>query len=256
MTFALFLPSTSIESVGANSIPLILYLSGLTCTDENVCQKGYPFPHCASNGIAFLAPDTSPRGAGIEGEDDGWQFGTGAGFYCDATEAPYATNYNMYSYIVDELLSFVSGEYPALASDRVSIMGHSMGGMGALQIALKNPALFKSVSCFAPLANPTKSELARNAFTKYLGSDESLWQQYDPCSVVGTSEANYDNILIDVGDKDDFANDGTLKVENFVEAAKAANKKVTLNVREGYDHAYWFVSSFMKDHIDFHATRL
>lgn len=258
MIFALYLPIESLENAQAanSSIPLILYLSGLTCTDENVCQKGYPFPHCFANGLAFLAPDTSPRGAGIEGEDDTWQFGTGAGFYCDATEAPYSSNYNMYSYVVDELLSFVFAEWKVLNESKISIMGHSMGGMGALQIALKNPSRFKSVSCFAPLANPTKTELSRNAFTKYLGIDESTWQQYDPCSIVATSEANYDDILIDVGDKDDFVSDGTLKVENFIEAAKAANKKVTLNIREGYDHAYWFVSSFMKDHIEFHATRL
>jgi len=257
MTAAIFVPSAS-DAPGP--LPVLFYLSGLTCTDENVCQKGTEiFRACQQHQVVLVCPDTSPRGSGTPGESDhGWDFGVGAGFYLDATKDPWCNHFKMYSYIVDEVPQVIRENFGTVAdTSRMSITGHSMGGHGALTIALKNPLKFRSVSAFAPICNPMKCPWGNKAFSGYLGEDQTTWEVYDACALVSKqASSSFDNILVDVGLADNFYKQGQLLPENFHAACSAVGQSVTIRYQEGYDHSYYFISSFAAEHIAFHAERL
>ncbi len=249
MTFALFLPPQAEQG----PVPVLWYLSGLTCTHQNVMDKGEYRRLAAELGIAILCPDTSPRGDDVPDEPDNWQFGKGAGFYLDATEAPFAQNYKMYSYITEELTKLVAQEFP-LNMSRQAITGHSMGGHGAITIALKNPERFKSVSAFAPIAQPSTAGWSKPAFEKYLGNDQSAWRAYDTTALIEDGH-RIENLLVDQGTSDSFLDDG-LRPWLLQEACTKAGIPLTLNMQEGYDHSYYFISTFMDEHLRWHAARL
>ena len=249
MTFAVFVPPQAAKG----PCPVLWYLSGLTCTHQNVMDKGEYRRMAAELGLIVVCPDTSPRGENVPDEKDNWQFGCGAGFYVDATEAPYATNYRMYSYITDELPALIAANFPTDMS-RQSILGHSMGGHGALTIALKHPDRFKSCSAFAPIVQPSTADWSKNAFVKYLGSDQAAWRQYDACALIEDG-ARFPAFLIDQGEADGFLKDG-LRPWLFEDACKAAGIPLTLRMQQGYDHSYFFISTFMDDHLAWHAARL
>ncbi|MDR0254047.1 MAG: S-formylglutathione hydrolase [Brucellaceae bacterium] len=249
MTFALFLPPQAEQG----PVPVLWYLSGLTCTHQNVMDKGEYRRLAAELGIAILCPDTSPRGDDVPDEPDNWQFGKGAGFYLDATQAPFAKNYRMYSYITEELTKLVAQEFP-LDMSRQAITGHSMGGHGAITIALKNPERFKSVSAFAPIAQPSTAGWSKPAFEKYLGNDQSAWRAYDTTSLIEDGH-RIESLLVDQGSADGFLDDG-LRPWLLQEACAKAGIPLTLNMQEGYDHSYYFISTFMDEHLRWHARRL
>ena len=249
MTLAVFVPPQAANG----PCPVLWYLSGLTCTHQNVMDKGEYRRKAAALGLIIVCPDTSPRGENVPDEKDNWQFGCGAGFYVDATEAPYATNYRMYSYITDELPALIAANFPTDMS-RQSILGHSMGGHGALTIALKHPDRFKSCSAFAPIVQPSTADWSKNAFVKYLGSDQAAWRQYDACALIEDG-ARFPAFLIDQGEADGFLKDG-LRPWLFEDACKAAGVPLTLRMQQGYDHSYFFISTFMDDHLAWHAARL
>lgn len=249
MTFALFLPPQAEQ----RPVPVLWYLSGLTCTHQNVMDKGEYRRLAAELGIAILCPDTSPRGDDVPDEPDNWQFGKGAGFYLDATEAPFAKNYQMYSYITEELTKLVAQEFP-LDMSRQAITGHSMGGHGAITIALKNPERFKSVSAFAPIAQPSTAGWSKPAFEKYLGNDQSTWRAYDTTALIEDGH-RIESLLVDQGTSDSFLDDG-LRPWLLQEACTKAGIPLTLNMQEGYDHSYYFISTFMDEHLRWHAARL
>lgn len=249
MTFAVFVPPQAANG----PVPVLWYLSGLTCTHQNVMDKGEYRRHAAEHGIAIVCPDTSPRGADIPDEKDNWQFGSGAGFYLDATEAPFARNYRMATYIAEELPALVAAQFP-VDMTRQGIFGHSMGGHGAITLALTNPGRFKSVSAFAPIAQPSTAGWSRPAFEKYLGADEAAWRAYDSTLLIEDGH-RVDELLVDQGTADSFLNDG-LRPWLLEEACRKAGIALTLNMREGYDHSYFFISTFMGDHIRWHADRL
>lgn len=249
MTFAVFLPPQAKDG----PVPVLWYLSGLTCTHQNVMDKGEYRQLAAELGIAVICPDTSPRGDNIPDEPDNWQFGKGAGFYVNATQEPFAEHYQMYSYITKELTELVSAEFP-LDMSRQAITGHSMGGHGALTIALKNPERFKSVSAFAPIAQPSTAGWSKPAFEKYLGAEERAWRAYDATLLIEDG-ARISEILVDQGSADGFLNDG-LRPWLLEEACNKAGIALTFNMREGYDHSYFFISTFMNDHLNWHAERL
>ena len=249
MTFAIYMP----PQAEAGPVPVLWYLSGLTCTHANVMEKGEYRRVAAELGLAIIAPDTSPRGADVPDEPDNWQFGSGAGFYVDASEAPYETHYRMYSYIRDELPALV-GDAFNLDMSRQGIFGHSMGGHGALVMALRNPDRFRSASAFAPIVNPTTADLSSSAFTRYLGSDQAAWRAYDAVSLVEDGHS-FPEILIDQGDADSFLKLGLRPW--LLETAVAGTKtELTLRMQPGYGHSYYFISSFMEDHLRWHAARL
>ena len=249
MTFAVYVP----PQAETGPVPVLWYLSGLTCTHANVMEKGEYRRLAAELGLMIVCPDTSPRGDDIPDEPGNWQFGKGAGFYLDATEAPYAKNYRMASYIADELPRLVAEHFPADMA-RQGIFGHSMGGHGALTLALNNTGRFKSVSALAPIVNPTEADWSVGAFEKYLGPDRETWRAYDACALVeaGTS---CPHILIDQGLADGFLTTG-LMPERFEAACAAAGQQLTLRMHDGYDHSYHFISTFMDDHLRWHAERL
>ena len=249
MTFALFLPPQAQEG----KVPLLWYLSGLTCTHQNVMDKGEYRRLAAELGVAVICPDTSPRGDDVADEKDNWQFGKGAGFYLDATEAPYAAHYRMASYIAEELPALVGKNFP-LDMARQAIFGHSMGGHGAITLALRHPGRFRSVSAFAPIAQPSTAGWSRPAFEKYLGTDESAWRPYDATLLIEDGH-RLPELLVDQGTADGFLDDG-LRPWLLEQACKAASIPLTLNMREGYDHSYFFISTFMDDHLRWHAERL
>lgn len=249
MTFAVFLP----PQANNTKVPLLWYLSGLTCSHQNVMDKGEYRRLAAELGVAIVCPDTSPRGLDVADEPDNWQFGQGAGFYLDATQAPYDKNYRMYSYILSELPELIGKNF-AVDLARQSIFGHSMGGHGALIMALKNPNHFKSVSAFAPIVEPSTADWSRLAFEKYLGEDTFNWHEYDAVSLIEDG-ARVKHILVDQGTKDTFLDTG-LRPWLLQEACENAGINLTLNMREGYDHSYYFVSTFMDEHIKYHAHRL
>eukprot|EP01040_Poterioochromonas_malhamensis_P005610 gene5607-6029_t len=261
MTCALYLPLRAYQDRNDGSgekVPILYYLSGLTCTDENVCQKSGVFKSLSNLQIAFVAPDTSPRGANIPGEDDSWDFGTGAGFYLDASKEPWSNNYRMYSYITKELPSFLASNFPILDTDRASITGHSMGGHGALTIALKNQNLYKSVSAFSPICHPSNCPWGIKAFTNYLGEDSTdLWNEYDATSLLRSlGKTKFESILIDVGTDDSFLKAKQLLPEDLQEAATDVGQNICIRYQEGFDHSYYFISTFIEDHIIFHAKHL
>jgi len=254
MALNLFLPPQSTRT----KVPVLFYLSGLTCTGDNCAEKGFFQRGAAEKGIAIVYPDTSPRGLKIQGEDDTYDFGTGAGFYIDATKAPYDKGYKMYSYITTELpKTLFSAFSEKLDSSRVSITGHSMGGHGALTLYLKNPGMYKSVSAFAPISNPSKCPWGIKAFGGYIGDDEGKWGEWDATELVKVWKGSLD-VLIDVGTGDNFYKQKQLLPENFAEAAKASGNEKGVNIRyqEDYDHSYYFISTFAYDHMLHHAKYL
>ncbi|MCM7391423.1 S-formylglutathione hydrolase [Enterobacter bugandensis] len=246
MTFSIFLPPTE-------NPPVLFWLSGLTCNDENFTTKAGAQRIAAELGIALVMPDTSPRGDDVA-DDAGYDLGKGAGFYLNATEQPWASHYRMYDYIRDELPALIKAEFTV--SDRCAITGHSMGGHGALIMALKNPGKYASVSAFAPIVNPTQVPWGQKAFTHYLGDDSQKWQEWDSCALMLASRPE-DAIpmLIDQGDADQFL-DGQLQPAVLAEAARQKDWPLTLRIQAGYDHSYYFMASFIEDHLRFHAVHL
>jgi S-formylglutathione hydrolase len=249
MTFALFLPPQAAEG----PVPLVWYLSGLTCTHQNVMDKGEYRRLAAELGLAVICPDTSPRGDDVADEPDNWQFGKGAGFYLDATQEPYARHYRMASYITDELPRLVAENFPVDMA-RQSIFGHSMGGHGAITLALNNPGRYRAVSAFAPITQPSTAGWSRPAFEKYLGPDERAWRACDATHLIEDGN-RLPELLVDQGAADGFLDDG-LRPWLLREACEKAGIPLTLNMREGYDHSYFFISTFMDDHLRWHAERL
>jgi len=249
MTFAVFVPPQAENG----PVPVLWYLSGLTCTHANVMEKGEYRAAAAAHGVILVAPDTSPRGEGVPDEPGNWQFGSGAGFYVDATEAPFAANYRMYSYVTEELPALIAAEFPA-DMGRQGIFGHSMGGHGALTIALKHPDRFRSCSAFAPIVEPSTADWSRPALQKYLGADEAKWRAYDAVALIEDGK-RFPEFLVDQGTADSFLTTG-LRPELLAAACDKAGIPLTLNMREGYDHSYYFISSFMADHVGWHAARL
>ncbi len=256
MTFTLYLPPQVEAQVGA-AAPVLYWLSGLTCTDENFTQKAGAFRLAAALGLAIVAPDTSPRGEGVPGDPDGaWDFGLGAGFYVDATEEPWARHYRMHEYVTRELPALVEGGFPV--TDRRSIAGHSMGGHGALVCALRHPGRYRSVSAFAPIVNPAAVPWGEKAFGRYLGPDRDRWLDWDACALIARAAAEGAEqlpILIDQGDKDSFL-ETQLKPQALVAAAQAAGHPLTLRMQPGYDHSYFFIATFIDDHLRHHAAAL
>ncbi|RJG45414.1 S-formylglutathione hydrolase [Mesorhizobium sp. DCY119] len=249
MTFAIFVPPQAKDG----PCPVVWYLSGLTCTHQNVMDKGEYRRLAAELGLIIVCPDTSPRGENVPDEKDNWQFGGGAGFYLDATQEPFATNYRMYSYVAEELPALIAKEFPA-DMNRQAIFGHSMGGHGALTIALKHPDRFKSCSAFAPIAHPMTAGWSKPAFEKYLGADEASWRAYDTVALIEDGK-RFPEFLVDQGKADGFLDDG-LRPWLLDEACKAAGIPLTLRMQDGYDHSYFFISTFMDDHLRWHAERL
>lgn len=248
MTFSVFVP----DHAPGEKLPVLWYLSGLTCTHANVTEKGEFRAACAQHGIIFIAPDTSPRGDVVP-DDDGYDFGKGAGFYVDATEAPWATNYRMRSYIEQELPALVAGHFPVDMA-RQGITGHSMGGHGALTIGLRNAGRFRSVSAFSPIVSPLNCPWGEKALGGYLGPDRAAWREYDACALIEDG-ALLPDLLVDQGDADNFLHE-QLKTGLLVMACKKAGIPATIRMQPGYDHSYYFISTFMADHVGWHAARL
>jgi S-formylglutathione hydrolase len=249
MKFAVYLP----PQAKSESVPVLYYLSGLTCTEENFIAKAGAQQFAAKHGVILVAPDTSPRNTGIPGEDDDWDFGTGAGFYVDATEAPWNNYYQMYSYVIRELPALIAAHFP-VQTNRQGIFGHSMGGHGALVCALKNPQQYRSVSAFAPIAAPIRCPWGQKAFSHYLGADQATWNAYDASELVRTTQLDH-TILIDQGTADSFL-ETQLMPQVFEQACAEAGQALKLRMQEGYDHSYYFIATFIEDHIRHHAEQL
>ena len=249
MTFSIYLPP---QAEDGGKLPIVWYLSGLTCTHANVTEKGEYRAACAELGLVFIAPDTSPRGEGVP-DADGYDFGQGAGFYIDATEEPWAANYRMWSYITDELPALVAGEFP-VDMDRQGITGHSMGGHGALTVALNHPDRFRSVSAFAPIVAPAQVPWGQKALGGYLGDDRAAWRKHDAVALIEDG-ARVDQILVDVGTADPFI-ENELRPELLEAACAAVGLPLTLRRQQGYDHSYYFISTFMAEHLVWHAEGL
>lgn len=260
MDVNVFLPPTALEK-SSSKTPVLIYLSGLTCTPNNASEKSFLQYFGSKYGFAVVFPDTSPRGANIKGEDEAYDFGTGAGFYVDATQEPWLNNYKMYSYIHSELQSELAKQFPQLDfEDNISITGHSMGGFGALSGFFKNPGKYKSVSAFAPICNPLACPWGEKAFGNYLGADKESWYKYDPTYLIKDySNDNQPDILIHQGSKDGFYyKDHQLQPEKLVAAASESGYKgqIDLKIAEGYDHLYFFISTFVEEHAKHHAKYL
>ncbi len=239
---------------GKGPFPVLTYLAGLTCTEETFMIKAAAQRYAAEAGLLLVAPDTSPRGHNVPGEAEAWDFGVGAGFYLDATQAPWSAHWRMESYVVDELNALVTASFPADAA-RQGLFGHSMGGHGALTLALRHKDRWRSVSAFAPISAPMRCPWGLKAFTGYLGPDRSKWAEHDTTELLKSREPLPFEILVDQGTADKFL-DEQLKPELLEEAAKAAGQQLTLRRHEGYDHSYWFIQTFMADHIAHHAWAL
>ena len=251
MTFSIFLPP---QAEGGGKLPVVWYLSGLTCTHANVTEKGEYRAACAELGLIFVATDTSPRGEGVPDDPAGaYDFGLGAGFYVDATQKPFAKNYRMWSYVTEELPALVAAEFP-IDLERQGITGHSMGGHGALTVALGNPDRFRSVSAFAPIVAPAQVPWGQKALAGYLGDDRAAWRKHDAVALIEDG-ARVGELLVDVGTADNFL-ETELKPELLQKACADAGIALQLNLREGYDHSYYFISTFMADHLRWHAERL
>lgn len=249
MQFAAFLPPQS-ES---EPVPVLYWLSGLTCTEENFSVKAGAQRYAAELGIALVVPDTSPRGVGLPGEDDRMNVGSGAGFYVDATQQPWARHYRMYDYVARELVEVVAENLP-VDPQRKSISGHSMGGHGALIVGLRNAGAYRSISAFAPISSASRSAWGREALTAYLGADESAWSDYDACAVVRARPSKRHRLLVDQGAADPYLDQ--LRPADLREACAAADQPLELRERAGYDHGYYFVSTFIGEHLQFHAEAL
>jgi len=248
MTLSVFVPP------GDGPFPVLIWLSGLTCTEDNFTTKAGAYGAAAEHGIIIVAPDTSPRGEGVA-DDPAYDLGQGAGFYVDATQAPWTPHFRMETYVTDELIALIDAEFPTTGIR--SISGHSMGGHGALTLALRHPDLFRSVSAFAPIGSPTRCPWGEKAFTAYLGDDRAEWTEHDAARLIesGVAHGRFDDILIDQGDADSFLTD-QLKPELLQAAADAVGQTITIRMQPGYDHSYFFMASFIADHVAFHATRL
>ena len=249
MTFSIFLPS---QAEGGERLPVVWYLSGLTCTHANVTEKGEYRAACAEHGLIFVAPDTSPRGEDVADVED-WDFGKGAGFYVDATQEPFARNYRMWTYVTEELPALIAAEFP-VDMDRQGIMGHSMGGHGALTVALRHPDRFRSVSAFAPIVAPSQVPWGQKALGGYLGDDRAAWRRHDAVALIEDG-ARLNELLVDVGSADSFL-ESQLKPELLERACRDSGIRLQSNMRDGYDHSYYFISSFMAGHLRWHAERL
>mmetsp|Transcript_10613 Transcript_10613/g.32464 ORF Transcript_10613/g.32464 Transcript_10613/m.32464 type:complete len:282 (+) Transcript_10613:515-1360(+) len=252
MTFSVFIPGGLSDG---DRVPGLYYLSGLTCTDDNFCQKGGAFLPAAKHQLALIVPDTSPRDSGIEGEDESYDFGTGAGFYLDATVEPWSKHYRMYQYVVKELPALVSEKFP-IDAGVTSIMGHSMGGHGALTIAMKSPEKYRSVSAFSAICNPVACPWGDKALKGYLGEDKSKWKEYDATELMNEHGPFPFKILLDQGTGDQFYQDKQLLPENLRDACSKKGQQLDLNMRDGYDHSYYFISTYVPEHIAFHAAAL
>ncbi len=249
MRFTVFLPKESKK----NKIPVLWFLSGLTCTEENATVKAGAQLYAAKHGIALVIPDTSPRDTFIKQDNEDDFIGSGASFYVDATEKPWKSNYQMYSYLIDELQTLITQQFP-INPNRQGIFGHSMGGHGALTLGLKHSDLFQSISAFAPICAPTQCSFGRNAFLAYLGENEETWQEYDATALILNGKKS-NEILIDQGTKDEFLQD-QLKPELFSIACEIKSQPLKFRLQHGYDHSYFFVATFMQDHMAFHAKNL
>ena len=248
MTFAVYLPPRALQG---HAVPVLYRLSGLTCNDENFSTKAGAQRLAAEWGVALVMPDTSPRGADVP-DDEAYDLGQGAGFYVNATQNPWAAHYRMYDYVVHELPALIEAHFPV--SQQRSIFGHSMGGHGALMVALKNPGRYAAVSAFAPIVNPTETPWGQKAFAAYLGDNPTLWADYDSTLLVAAARHKLP-ILIDQGDADNFYPQ-QLQPQTFVAAARSAGFTVEFNLRPGYDHSYYFIASFIDSHFAFHADAL
>lgn len=250
MVFSVFVP----ERADSQKMPVVWYLSGLTCTHANVTEKGEYRRLCAELGLIFVAPDTSPRGDAVADDPAGaYDFGLGAGFYVDATEAPYADHYRMWSYIADELPALIGQHFPA-DMGRQAIMGHSMGGHGALTLSLAHEGRFRSTSAFAPIVAPSQVPWGEKALTGYLGDDRTAWRKHDAVALIEDG-ARVPELLVDQGEGDQFLVE-QLQPERLAAACEKAGIKLNLRMQPGYDHSYYFISSFMDDHLRWHAERL
>jgi S-formylglutathione hydrolase len=250
MHFSVYLPPAAEQG----PVPVLYWLSGLTCTDENFVTKAGAQQYAAQHGVAIVAPDTSPRGEGVPDDPDGaYDFGLGAGFYVNATQAPWASHYQMYDYVVTELPALITKNLPVDGS-RAGIFGHSMGGHGALTIALNNPDNYKSVSAFSPICSPLNCPWGEKALGNYIGQDRSAWTQYDSTELVQAAQQQLP-VLVDQGEADDFLQE-QLQTERLIKAAAKAHYPMTVRMQPGYDHSYFFISSFIGEHIDFHMQYL
>jgi S-formylglutathione hydrolase len=250
MTFSIYLP----PQVGERKVPVLYWLSGLTCTDENFVNKAGAQRYAAEHGIAIVAPDTSPRGEGIPDDPEGaYDFGLGAGFYLNASQQPWAANYRMYDYVVDELPALVEANFDVDHANK-SIFGHSMGGHGALTIALRNPDKYRSVSAFSPIVSPSTVPWGQKAFSNYLGDDKALWAQHDSCELIRQGGKQVP-MMIDQGLDDDFLKE-QLQTELLEQACAATDYHATVRYQPGYDHSYFFIASFIGSHIAFHSQAL
>ena len=250
MTFSVFLP----QEVTVKKVPALYWLSGLTCTDDNVRTKAGMQRYAAKHGVALIFPDTSPRGEGVADVAERYDLGQGAGFYVNATVGGWAEHYQMYDYVVNELPSLLEDSLPLIANVR-SITGHSMGGHGALVCALKNPDKYCSVSAFAPICNPIECGWGQGCFGVYLGDDKEAWQQYDATALVKAGHA-MPHILIDQGLADEFYDEGQLLSENFSNACNESSQPLELRMHEGYDHSYHFISTYVGEHVEYHAKAM
>ncbi len=251
MRFSVFVPPQAEHG----RVPVLFYLAGLTCTEETFMIKAGAQRRAAELGLMLVSPDTSPRGAGAAGEDEDWDFGTGAGFYLDATQEPWSRHYRMETYVAQELAGIATSELPGDAQ-RAGIFGHSMGGHGALVLALRHPGRFRSVSAFAPIAAPTQCPWGEKAFTGYLGTDRAAWAAHDASALMAASACPYpQGILVDQGLADTFLAT-QLNPDAFESACASVGQPLTLRRHDGYDHGYYFISTFMHDHLSFHAERL
>ena len=250
MTFAIYLPPAAEHG----PVPVLYWLSGLTCTDENFVTKAGAQDFAAEHGLAIVAPDTSPRGEGVADDPDGaYDFGLAAGFYVNATQAPWAEHYHMYDYVTEELPALIAAEF-AVDASRQGVFGHSMGGHGALTIALKNPGKYKSVSAFAPICAPSQVPWGHKALGGYLGDDREVWKAHDACELIASAGERLP-ILVDQGDADTFLAE-QLKPELLEAACSAAGHPLTLRMQPGYDHSYYFIATFMGDHVRHHASAM
>lgn len=250
MKFSVFVP----PNASPRPLPALYFLAGLTCTEETFMIKANALRHAAELGLVLVAPDTSPRGLGLPGEEDSWDFGTGAGFYLDAEAEPWRQNYRMYSYVTRELPALVEANFPVDAVRR-GVFGHSMGGHGALVIALRNPQAYRSASAFAPICNPVDVPWGEKAFGNYLGPDRSRWTEWDASELLKRGRRFPSSLLVDQGLKDQFLTT-QLRPDSLEAAAASSGQELVLRRHEGYDHSYWFIQSFIEDHLKWHADRL
>ncbi|WP_335956971.1 S-formylglutathione hydrolase [Acinetobacter bereziniae] len=247
MNFSIYIPPHDENE----KLPVIYWLSGLTCNEQNFITKAGAQKYASEHKVIIVAPDTSPRGEGVS-DDEGYDLGQGAGFYLNATQQPWSENYRMYDYIVDELRALIDQNFP---TNKVqSIMGHSAGGHGALVIGLRNPEIYKSISAFSPIVAPSQVPWGQKAFTAYLGTDQALWSDYDAVELIKSSSVKM-HILVDQGSEDSFLKE-QLKPEILADVCREKDYPVTLNMRDGYDHSYYFIASFMENHIKFHTSYL